>query len=97
MGELLVIAFIFGIIGAVVAQNRSGEAFGGFLISFFLGPIGILIAAIKKPDPKRLDKLSERQGLRKCEHCAEWVRPEAKVCKHCGRDIQPAAWRETRG
>lgn len=28
--------------------------------------------------------------LRKCPYCAEMVRVEAKVCKHCGREIPPA-------
>jgi hypothetical protein len=24
----------------------------------------------------------------KCPYCAEWVKVEAKICKHCGRDIE---------
>ena len=28
--------------------------------------------------------------LRKCPYCAEMVKVEAKVCKHCGREIPPA-------
>jgi hypothetical protein len=27
--------------------------------------------------------------LKRCPFCAELVRSEAIVCKHCGRDIQP--------
>jgi len=38
---------------------------------------------------KKLDKEAIRGGLRRCPFCAEFVRPEAIVCKHCGRDIQP--------
>ncbi len=30
-------------------------------------------------------------GYRTCPACAEQVRAEAKVCKHCGRDLPPAA------
>jgi len=29
--------------------------------------------------------------LRDCPHCAEPIRPAAKVCRHCGRDATPAA------
>jgi len=31
------------------------------------------------------------QGLLKCPHCAELVQPDARVCKHCGRDIDRSA------
>lgn len=29
------------------------------------------------------------RAKRKCPHCAEVILLEAKVCKHCGRDVQP--------
>jgi zinc-ribbon domain len=38
---------------------------------------------------KELDEEAIRSGLRRCPFCAEFIRPEAIVCKHCGRDIQP--------
>ena len=38
---------------------------------------------------KKLDEEAIRSGLWRCPFCAEFVRPEAIVCKHCGRDIQP--------
>jgi hypothetical protein len=27
------------------------------------------------------------QQTRKCSHCAEFIKPEAIVCKHCGSDV----------
>jgi rRNA maturation endonuclease Nob1 len=30
-----------------------------------------------------------RGELRRCPHCAELVRQEAKVCRFCGREIVP--------
>lgn len=44
--------------------------------------IGVLIASL----------FGSKQGsgpTRPCPHCAEPIKPEAKVCKHCGRDITP--------
>lgn len=31
-------------------------------------------------------------GQTKCPHCAELVKLEAKVCKHCGKDIVSRGW-----
>ena len=28
---------------------------------------------------------------RECPHCAELILRKAKVCKHCGRDVEPVA------
>jgi hypothetical protein len=54
---------------------------GGFVM------IGMFVA-IGMARTKKLDEEVIRSGLKTCPFCAEWVRPEAIVCKHCGRDIQ---------
>ena len=30
-------------------------------------------------------------GRKPCPYCAEWIRPQAKICPHCGREL-PAGW-----
>lgn len=32
----------------------------------------------------------ESEGSRTCPWCAELIKKDAKVCKHCGREISPA-------
>jgi hypothetical protein len=46
-----------------------------------------------KPAIKRLEEQQAAQGLKKCPFCAEMIKPDAKVCRYCGRDLpaEPAA------
>ena len=59
-------------------------------------------AAKKKNDAKRkaarnreyAERDAERERTRtqrECPHCAELILKKAKVCKHCGRDVEPIA------
>jgi len=45
-------------------------------------PIGWLVALLSK------------DNLRKCPFCAENVKPEAKACRYCGREIPLLAGRQ---
>src|SRR6059058_4177506 len=65
---------INAIVGAMIGQ-RNNDVAGSIIVSILLGPIGWLIALLSKGN------------LRKCPFCAESIKPEAKVCRHCGREL----------
>lgn len=94
MGDALVGLLFFwalcGVLAAVIANQRNGSAALGCVIGVLLGPIGILIACFigspTSPPPRTQD-----EGPRKrCPDCAEWVLPEARVCRHCRHEFQAA-------
>lgn len=70
----LAIWLLCGLAAAAIGQ-RKGEGCTAFFVGMLLGPFGILLA------------LMSTGNRRKCPHCAELVALEAKVCRHCQRDI----------
>jgi len=95
----MVWGFIAGaIVGALVAlfggaKGRLDLGIGGFFACAISGAIlGLILAVpvgaffawkIGKSDNK-----SSAQDLRtKCPHCAEIILLEAKLCKHCGKEL----------
>lgn len=65
---------INGVVGYAIgkSKNEIGECVA---LSIVLGPIGWLIAALSKGN------------IRKCPFCSEDIKPDAKVCRYCGRDL----------
>jgi hypothetical protein len=56
--------------------NLVGSAIGGIL----LGPLAFLMFFMS-------GLVSRSEQRVQCPFCAEFIRPEASVCKHCGKDV----------
>jgi len=86
--EFLVIWLVCGVIAAIVATNKGRSGCGWFLVGVLLGPFGFILALVVSRNESKAEKRSIQSGeLKKCPHCAELVKREAVVCKHCGRDL----------
>lgn len=74
----------------IIAASRGRSAMGWSLIALLFSPVIGLVLALALPSLKRgaADGPSEATHVR-CASCAEWVLPEAKVCKHCGAALTP--------
>jgi hypothetical protein len=76
---------IFSILVSVYAGKKGRSGGGFFLLSLLLSPlIGFLIALLVQP---RRERIALQAGMKKCQHCAEFVRAEAKICRYCQREI----------
>jgi hypothetical protein len=83
MDILLFIVVWLALCAAVAAYARSKghSETGSFLLALFLSPlVGFVFALAMQPDEK---KVAAAQGKKKCPQCAEFVQPEAKICRFC--------------
>jgi len=63
------------------AQEKGYSRVGFTIFGLFFTIVALIVVLVIRPTQ---DSLSA--GLVKCIYCAEVIQPEAKVCKHCGRD-----------
>ena len=83
---------LFAVVVGVFASKRGRSGFGWFVLSMLLSPLlGLLFVAVSK-DLSRAPGTAQPSAAThvKCPACAEFVLPEATVCKHCGGHLVPS-------
>jgi len=77
----LIIWIVLCILIGSLASSKGRSFFGYFLLSVILSPlIGLLILLVSGEAQQKVPP----GGQKKCPACAEAIKAEAIVCKHCG-------------
>jgi hypothetical protein len=90
--ELLIFLPLLALIPALIAKSK-GRSFGAWYVyGLLLWIVAFVHSLFLSVDQKALDARATSTGEnRKCPHCAEIIKSEARVCKHCGRDVPPSS------
>jgi len=79
---LIALWLLFALIGLAAAQKKGFSPVAGVLGGLLLGPLSVLMFFVSG--------VTRNDRNRKCPHCAEFVKAEATVCKHCHHELPPA-------
>ncbi|MFI5324787.1 MAG: hypothetical protein ACHQ7H_01015 [Candidatus Rokuibacteriota bacterium] len=88
--EFLILVVLIGLIPAMIARSKGRQFVVWWLYGSLIFIVALPHALLLKPEIKQLEQQQAAQGLKKCPFCAEMIKPDAKVCRYCSRDL-PAA------
>ena len=85
----LVLNIVLSGIVAYAASQKGRSGVGFFFLSFlFSFLVGILVVLALPRRDRQVGPHAAQATNATCPYCKEEVKPDALVCKHCGRDIQ---------
>lgn len=85
--QYLAFMCLCGLITGIIGSNKGRSRFLWFLIGFLLAPLGIVLALVIKKDNQTLESKALAIGTqKKCPFCAELIKSEAIICKHCNKE-----------
>lgn len=89
---IFVVWVLLAVAVGMLAGSRGRSSGGWCLVSLVFSPLLGFIFLMVQPNLAAVAAAGAQPGPEthvKCAKCAEWVLPEAVVCKHCGAALEP--------
>ena len=82
---VFIIWVLLSVAAGVYAANKGRSGMGCFFLSLFLSPlVGFVVALAMRPQER---KIAQARGMKQCPDCAEFVQPDAKICRFCRHEF----------
>lgn len=87
MFEILIGCAVLGLVPAVIARAKGHSFLAWWLCGAGLFIVALPASILIKPATGSNDITGLAPRRKKCPFCAEFIKPEARVCRFCGREV----------
>lgn len=86
---IILVAIVIGLLPASIAAAKGRNFVLWWIYGAALFIIALPHAIFAKSANTLIDSQQAAAGNVQCPTCAEWIRPEAKICRFCGTKLEP--------